>query len=183
MPTQDLWNETELRAARLLAEQRPADAEDLLTRFLGMNPVPSMRRDALMLRSSALEIQGKRRESREDLVRVLELCGEGEYARYVAELALGGLYAADGDKDAAMSWYRRALTTALHGQRISAGAALLGILKHAGPDAITGELADLWWAASRRSWAVLNLDGEPPDDPRVCVDAILRGQERAPTPR
>jgi hypothetical protein len=179
MATQAEWDETQLRAARLLNDRRAAEAEEVLTDFLRLAPAPAMRREALMLRSAALEDQGKQGEAKQDLLGVLELCEGGDYSRYAAELGLGGLYSGEGDTAGAMGWYRRALATAVHGEQISAGAALRAVLAMSGPEGITGELADLWRSACRRSWAVLGLDGDPPDDLQLCVDRILRGQQRA----
>jgi len=179
MATQAEWDETQLRAARFLRDRRPAEAEDLLTEFLRLGPAPLMRREALMLRSSALEDQGKRREAKRDLHEVLELCEVGEYSRYVAELSLGELHSGEDDRPGAMGWYRRALATSVDGEQIAAGAALRAVLAMVGSEGIIGELAELWRSACRRSWSVLGLDGEPPEDPRLCVDRILNGQRRA----
>ena len=170
------WEDVELRAARLLSARRLAEAEGLLSEFLDSSPPRIAERDALLLRSSVLEDQGRRSDARRDLLAALELCEPGEYSRYVAELALGSLFAAEGDRASSMDWFRRALSTAIVADGVSAGAALRAVLENSKTHEIEGESAPLWWSACRRSWVVLGLPGDPPLDPRSCVEIILRGQ-------
>jgi hypothetical protein len=151
----------EVRIVTLWRNERCSDAVSELDRFLCSAPPLEEAREALAYRGETHARLGDLDAAKRDLGRAKSLAPDGSYGLYTLDLRLGGLHEETESWADARKHYVTALRTVLEGVDLSGGTALACLLRLSKCCALSDEEVRLAEKVIEKSWAVLDLPGEP----------------------
>lgn len=160
-----------------------AAAVRLIDDYLVGDLAVDVRSGAFAFRARLKREMGDWQTAQQDYVAAHLSSEEGSYHRYTVELALGSLCEDRDQKAEALSWYTRAMRTAILDPGTSGAAALEGLLDIKGSQPLSDEETDLCTRIVQQAWALFRLQGEPElDDLRGTIEALKEASTR-PLPR
>lgn len=165
------WDEAERRIVGAWTTGAVADALEQIESVLERGD-DEQRARALVYRGSIQEEATNWKAAKDDFVQAAGLFRPGTYARYTAELSVGGALEKAGEKQEALQWYRAALLTCAQADELFSGAtatkALLALASELSPSD-----RELTRTVTAKSWHVLNLPNEPNLDDLAGTTELL----------
>jgi hypothetical protein len=154
------WTGVMRKVTLLMQKDDFRDALSQVETFLACEDHAEIRSDALGMKANLKEELGDIQGAKEDLLLARSLIGPS-YGRYVHEISLGAIAERQQQSNEALGWYRAALRTCVEGQAISGGTALKKLVGLQGEKEMSAHDQALCIEATRKSWRVLNLPGQP----------------------
>jgi tetratricopeptide (TPR) repeat protein len=178
MISPDEWDEVERRIVRAWSSGAVTDALRQIESVLELGD-DEQRARALVYRGSIQEEAANWRAAKDDFVQAAGLFRPGAYARYTAELSVGGTLKRAGEIQEALKWYRAALLTCAQADEPFSGATATKALLALAPELSPSD-RELARTVTAKSWHVLNLPNQPNLDDLAGTTEIL--MQRASDP-
>ena len=157
---ESVWLEVQRRAAAAWVRHDFPAALDEVDKFL-QKPLPGeLRGYALAFRASIRESAGHSQGALDDYRAAYSLASKPSYRRYTVEICLGNISEKSGRPDEAVNWYRAAIETSLEAEGVASGTALSRYLRIRDEHTLSKEERDLCNEAVRRSWNLLEMQGD-----------------------
>ncbi len=133
----------------------------LLTNLFPTIRDPGLKSETIAYRANVYEKMGDFASAKKDLLYALSLIERENYPKYVLEMEIGIIHEKEYNKEEALSWYSRALSTCVKTGNTSGDWAVRKFVNLKGENNLTKEERALCEEVVRASWKVLNLSGEP----------------------
>ena len=155
------WIEAQKSVTEIWIEQGPKEAIAALQSFLDRGPSVELHREALAYRASLFADLGDSRKAEEDFLAAHDLARLHKLEKYSIEISLAALFKRNNAIDKAEEWYLKALETASKDREVSGAGTLYQLIKLRGNPNFEGRERLLAETVIKKSWKLLELQGEP----------------------
>lgn len=144
----------------LKTSKKYKEAITLLSNLLPSIKDNGLKTETIAFRADIYEEMGDKDAAKKGWLHALSLIKAENYAKYVLEMQMGVIHEKENNKEEALSWYLKALSTGIK-SNISGGWGLSKFVSLKGEDKLTKEERELCEKAVLTSWKVLSSPGEP----------------------